>query len=260
PNDFEPGPRQAEVVSRARLLVAVGAGFDAWVDDLAAGAGGDPAVVEVAPQDELRPAGAGHEEAMEGHDHGGGGHEHAEEGDEAELDPHFWHDPRLARGAVDAVEAALAAADPGGAEAYRAGATRYRAELAELDRALAERYGTVPAARRRLVTNHDAFSYLARRYGLEVVGTVIPSTSTAAEPNARDTAALIRAIRDQGVPAIFSESTVDPKLGRQLAAETGVTVYADLLGDTLAPEGEPGADYLSMMRRNADTIVEGLTR
>ena len=144
-------------------------------------------------------------------------------------------------------------------EAFRAAASRYGGEIDVVDGELVGRYGSIPPERRKLVTNHDAFGYLAHRYGLEVVGTVIPSTSTAAEPNARDTVALIEAIRREGVPGIFSESSVDPKLGRQVAAETGVGIYADLLGDTLAPEGQPGADYLSMMRRNADIIVKGLT-
>jgi ABC-type Mn2+/Zn2+ transport system permease subunit/ABC-type Zn uptake system ZnuABC Zn-binding protein ZnuA len=182
PHDFEPGPREAEAVAEADLLLAMGAGLDDWAGDL--GAGADGPLVEVAPVDDLRPAGAAH------------GSEDEHGGDEA--DPHFWHDPRLARAAVERVATALAEADPGGADAFRAAASRYGDEIDALDRELADRYGSIPPPRRKLVTNHDAFAYLAHRYGLEVVGTVIPSTSTAAEPNARDTVALIDAIRREG--------------------------------------------------------------
>jgi len=238
PHDFEPGPREADAAAEARLLVASGAGFDDWAEEIAAGAGDGLEVTEIAPADGLRTGTSG------------------DDGDT--LDPHYWHDPRLARRAVDAIAAALAAADPGGAAAYEANARAYGSEIAVLDRELERRFADVPADRRKIVTSHAAFGYLADRYGLEIIGTVIPSTSTAAEPSAKDTAALIDAIRANRVTAIFSEATVDPKLARQVAAETGASVHPDLLADTLAPAGRPGSDYLGMMRHNAETILRGL--
>src|SRR5207244_1511599 len=103
---------------------------------------------------------------------------------------------------------------------------------------------------RKLVTDHDAFAYLAARYDLTIVGAAIPSTSTAAEPNARDTARLIETIRRQHVKVLFAEASVDPKLVRQIASATGARVDGDLFGDTLGPKGSDAATYLGMMRHN----------
>ncbi len=96
---------------------------------------------------------------------------------------------------------------------------------------------TVPPAERKLVTNHDAFDYLAAHYGIRVVGSVIPALSTAAQPSAQDIADLIDRIRAEHVRAVFTESSLDPALERQIASEAGVRVYANLYGDTPRPAG-----------------------
>ena len=92
---------------------------------------------------------------------------------------------------------------------------------------------------------------------ITLVGAVIPSLSTAAEPSAKETAKLIDEIRAEGVCAVFSESSVDPKLGRQVAEESGATIYPDLYGDSLGPMGSDGATYLGMMRHNQRVLVKG---
>jgi zinc/manganese transport system substrate-binding protein/manganese/iron transport system substrate-binding protein len=116
----------------------------------------------------------------------------------------------------------------------------------------------LPVAQRRLVTNHDAFAYLAAHYDLTIVGSVLDSLSTAAEPSAKDLASLVQKIRDQHVRAIFTESSVNPKLEQQIAREAGVRVYANLYGDTLGPPGSKGDTYLRMERWNVTVIVDGL--
>jgi ABC-type Zn uptake system ZnuABC Zn-binding protein ZnuA len=116
---------------------------------------------------------------------------------------------------------------------------------------------TVPRAVRLLVTNHDAFGYFAAHYGITVVGSVIPSLSTDAEPSAHQIADLIDRIRAQHVPAIFTESSLNPKLEEQIASEAHVRVYANLYGDTLGPAGSPGATYIGMERRNMRAMVAG---
>jgi zinc/manganese transport system substrate-binding protein/manganese/iron transport system substrate-binding protein len=116
---------------------------------------------------------------------------------------------------------------------------------------------TVPAAERKLVTNHDAFAYLAAHYDIRVVGSVIPALSSAAQPSAQDVADLVDRIRAEHVRAIFTESSLDPTLERQIASEAGVRVYANLYGDTLGPPGSPGATYLGMERWNVRAMVAG---
>lgn len=241
---FEPSPDDAAAVAGAALVFASGAGFDGWADGLVESAGGSAPLVEVAPVDAL----------VEGAARRQGGEEQAPR----DLDPHFWHDPTLVEQAVRTIEASLAEVDPDGAAGYRERAADYRAELRALDAELREALAAVPAARRKMVTDHDAFGYLARRYGIEVIGTVIPSLSTAAEPSAGKTAQLIDTIDAAGVCAVFTESSVDPKLAAQVAQESGARVFPDLYSDTLGPAGTEAGTYLGMMRVNARKLAEGL--
>jgi ABC-type Zn uptake system ZnuABC Zn-binding protein ZnuA len=128
-----------------------------------------------------------------------------------------------------------------------------------LDAGIARCLARVPLARRRLVTDHDAFGYFAHRYGITVVGAVIPSQTTQAQPSAGDVAALVRVIRREGVRAVFPESSVNPRLARAIAARTGARADLELYGDTLGPAGSPGATYLGMERANADAMARGFT-
>src|SRR5262249_33917072 len=129
----------------------------------------------------------------------------------------------------------------------------------QLDAGIAACMRRVPAAQRKLVTDHDAFGSFARRYGIEVVGTVIPSQTTQAQPSAGDLAQLVRTIRREHVHAVFPESSVNAKLAQAIARETGASADATLYGDTLGPAGSPGATYLGMERHNADAMVRGFT-
>src|SRR3954469_25034976 len=95
----------------------------------------------------------------------------------------------------------------------------------------------VPAAQRKLVTDHDAFGYFARRYGIEVVGAVVPSQSTQAQASAGDLARLSKTIRTEHVKAVFPESSVNAKVARALAQQTGASSDNELYGDTLGPGG-----------------------
>ena len=119
--------------------------------------------------------------------------------------------------------------------------------------------GAVPAERRKLVTTHDALGYYARRYGIEVIGAVIPSLSTRGQPSAGEVAALVRTIREQGVRAIFAESSVDAKVEQAIARETGARVGRPLWADTLGPPGSDGATYIESIAANTEALVEGFT-
>ena len=118
----------------------------------------------------------------------------------------------------------------------------------------------MPAARRKLVTTHDSLGYYADRYGLEVVGALIPSLSSQAQPSSKDTAELVDQIERLGVRAIFPESSLNPKLERAVARESGAEVGEALWADTLGAEGSSGATYVDSIRSNTRAIVGGLTR
>ena len=155
-------------------------------------------------------------------------------------DPHWWQDP--ARAAT-----------------YRAGASRYLARLRTLDASVRTCLDQVPANQRLLVTSHDALGYYARRYGIRVVGAVIPALTTAAQPSAGDVAKLVSTIERTGVRTIFAESSVNPKVEQAIARQTGARVGPPLWADSLGPKGSSGATYLGSIAANTRALAEGFT-
>ena len=243
PHSYEPVPRDALALARARLVLLNGFGIDLWAERLlqglpAAGPGRrGPVVVRVA---ESLPAGS----------------TLPWPGDPQRTDPHLWMDPVLVMGYVDAIRDALAAVDPAGAAVYRRRAADLKAELAALDAWIARQVAQVPPDRRLLVTTHDAYRYFGRRYGLRVVDTVW-GVSTEEEPAAADLARLMGHLRHYGVPA-FVESTINPKLMEELAAQAGVAVGGQLYADSVGPPDSGAETYVGMMRHNVRVIVAAL--
>ena len=174
-----------------------------------------------------------------------------------QVDPHWWQDPRNALRAVDRIRDALVAADPGGQAAYTANAAAYSGRLRALDGAIERCLSAIPAARRRLVTDHDALGYFAARYDIDVIGTVIPALSTHAQSSAARSRALVRTIRAAGVTTIFPESSVNAKLTQAIARDAGARVGPGLYADSLGPAGSPGATYLGALRFNARALGGG---
>jgi ABC-type Zn uptake system ZnuABC Zn-binding protein ZnuA len=235
PHDFEPTPSTAIALAGAKLVVESGVGVDSWADQLVANAVPGTPVFVASRGLPLRAGDSGNP----------GG------------DPHWWHDPVLFERAAELLGRRLATLDPAHAADYRANAAGYVAALRRLDAANRRLIATVPPGRRLLVTNHDAFGYFAAHYGITIVGSVLPSLSTASQPSARDVADLIDRIRALHVRAIFTESSLNPQLEQQIAAESGARVYANLYGDTLGPAGSPGATYIGMERWNMRAMVAG---
>ncbi|WP_159930275.1 MULTISPECIES: zinc ABC transporter substrate-binding protein AztC [Nocardia] len=176
-------------------------------------------------------------------------------------DPHFWTDPRRVRRAVEVIrDRIIEHVDGVDAAAIRTGADRYLAELDRLDQWMAERFATIPAERRKLVTNHHVFGYLAQRFGFDVVGAVIPGGTTLASPSPSDLSALAGTIRAAGVGAIFADSSQPDRLARVLADQAGVHVQViPLYSESLTEPGGGAGTYLEMMRANTESIVRGLT-
>jgi len=177
----------------------------------------------------------------------------------SKYDPHWWHDPRNAEFAVREIARRLALVDPRRNAEFVRNAGAYIAKLVFLDGEIARCMDSVPAARRKLVTDHDAFGYFAERYGIEVVGAVIPSQTTQAQPSAKDLSALAGLIEREHVEAIFPESSLSPKVAEAIASQTGASADHTLYGDTLGPEGSDGATYLQMEAANANSMVRGFT-
>jgi ABC-type Zn uptake system ZnuABC Zn-binding protein ZnuA len=265
PHDYEPRPSDVGAIAGAPVVFKSGGDIDGWLDELIENAGGDPDVVSLIDSvhtikgglhgEETEHAGEENERTGEGDEHAGEEDEHAGE----EVDPHWWEDPRNAIRAVAAIRAALIDADPAGRETYDRNAEAYRAKLDALDREIADCMVRVPADKRKLVTTHDALGYFADRYGIEVVGALIPSLSTQAQPSARDISELVDQIRHEGVEAIFPETALNDRLERAVSREAGAEVGGQLWTDALGPNGSGAETYLAAMRANADTMAEGMS-
>ena len=244
---FDPSPQDVVGLTAADLIIANGLGLDEWLTDLAADAGSSAPIVELGEDLDV--------EYLEGGEHEDDEEDHADEGDDhGAVNPHLWLDVSNARAYVAKIADVLAAADQDGAADYRANAEAYDAELADLDSWIREQIATVPPADRKLVSFHEAFPYLARAYGLEIVGVVVDAPGQ--DPSAGEIGALVDAIRAAGVTAVFGEVQFSDKLVRTIADETGATVETKLYNDSL---GDPPVDsYIGMMRWNVERIVAAL--
>jgi zinc/manganese transport system substrate-binding protein len=241
PHEYEPRPDDVIATSGAKLVLENGDGLDAWMGKVVSQAGGHPAVVVLGQHVPIKRAS----------DTSGPG--------VPRYDPHWWHDPRNAESAVRQIRDAFVSIDPSKRALFERNAAAYLAKLRRLDREIAACISRIPARERKLVTDHDAFGYFAARYGLRIVGAVIPSQTTQAQPSAGETARLIALVRREHVRAIFPESSLNPKLAQAIARATGASAGYTLYGDTLGPKASPGATYLGMEAANASAIVRGLT-
>jgi ABC-type Zn uptake system ZnuABC Zn-binding protein ZnuA len=230
PHDYEPRPSDVAAVAKAGLVFRSGGEVDDWLGEVIDDAGGDARVVSL-----------------------------IDSVDRIDDDPHWWQDPRNAERAVEAIRARLTELDAGGRTAYRRNAARLERRLRALDARTAACVARVPAAKRRIVTTHDALGYFARRYGVEVVGAVIPSLSTQAQASAGDVQKLVDQIRREHVQAVFPESSVNPDIERAIAREAGATVGGKLYADSLGPKGSAGETYLGALSADAAALVQGMS-
>jgi zinc/manganese transport system substrate-binding protein len=235
PHDYEPRPSDVAAIGDAPLVFKSGGDIDGWLDELIDNAGGDHRVVTL--MDSV----------------------HTIQDEQGETDPHWWEDPRNAIRAVAVIRDALIEADPSGRQKYRRNAAAYLSKLEALDREVADCMGRVPADKRKLVTTHDALGYFADRYDVDVVGALIPSLSTQAQPSARDIDELVDQIQREGVEAIFPETALNERLESAASREAGAQVGGQLWADALGPRGSGAATYLAAMLGNANTMAEGMS-
>lgn len=186
------------------------------------------------------------------------GHEE-ESDDHGACDPHVWTDPQNVILWTLFIRDALIQLDPGNADTYTANAAVYIQQLDALVKdEILPALAAIPEENRVLVTNHESMGYFAAAYGFEIAGTVIPSSSTLAEPSAGDIARLIDVIEANDIKAIFAEVNVNADLVQQVSDESGAEFY--VLYHTLSNTDGPASTYLDMMRYNVQTIVTALSK
>ncbi|HEU4347941.1 MAG TPA: metal ABC transporter substrate-binding protein [Actinoplanes sp.] len=241
PHDVELNPRQVGQISDAALVVYL-KGFQPAVDEAVEQEAADRGFDAGATVD-LLPV------AAEEHEHVPGEEEHAEAA--GGNDPHVWLDPVRFAAITRALGERLAATDPAHAAGYRARAAAVQRDLETLHAEFAA--GLRSCARHEFVTSHEAFHYLAERYGLTEVG--ITGISPEAEPSPRRLAEVAAEARATGTTTIFFETLVSPEVAETIAREVGARTA---VLDPLEGLTEPGADYFSVMRRNLAALQQAL--
>lgn len=232
---YEPTPQDLVRTYDADLILWNGMGLERWFERFLADAGDLPAVTL---SDGITPI------AINGGDYDG------------KPNPHAWMALDSALIYVDNIAAALSAEDPAHAADYAANATAYKARITEAVAPLRQAAQALPPENRWLVTSEGAFSYLARDFGLKEL--FLWPINADAQGTPQQTRRVIDQMRDQGITATFSESTVSDKPARRLAAETGATYAGQLYVDSLSGADGPVPTYLDLLRVTAETIVEGL--
>jgi zinc transport system substrate-binding protein len=238
PHDYDPTPRDVAGIYKSAMFVYNGAGLEPWVGkvqkDLRAG---NVMMVDASSQIELRQQDPAEHEA------------------ESATDPHIWMDPQLAMKEVDNVRKGLVAVDPKHAYDYIARAEAYTKKLQDLDKAFQS--GLANCQSKDIVTSHQAFSYLAARYGLNAVG--IAGLSPEDEPTPQKLAEVADFARAHNITHIFFETAVSPKLSETIAHEVGAkTISFDPLESLTSGQIKAGKNYISIQKDNLKSLQTAL--
>jgi zinc/manganese transport system substrate-binding protein len=228
---YSPTPADAKRIADAKLVIVNGLGLEGWLPRLVQSAGSKATIVAATSGVAPRKLGS-------------------------DADPHAWQSVANARTYATNIRDALATADPAGAVAYRANADAYLTKLDALDREVRAAVAQIPENRRKVISTHDAFGYLASSYGIEFVAPL--GVSTESEVSARDIARIITQIRSQKIPAVFLENISDSRLIRRISAETGARVGGTLYSDSLTDEKGDAPTYIDMVRHNIKALTSAL--
>jgi len=190
----------------------------------------------------------------------------ADEGNDGHADPHVWFSPQIWSVCVNTLMNKLIELDPESEPEIKKNAEALLIVIEEIKNWSLEQVTRIPKGRRKLVTSHDAFRYLGKDLGLEVIG--LQGMSTNVEAGLADRANLVDFIKKQNVPAIFVESSVNPASMHEIAKESGVFIGGELFSDALGSPGEsvvgpngqkfPLNTWGGMMVHNITTIVDAL--
>ncbi|HAG81104.1 MAG TPA: metal ABC transporter substrate-binding protein, partial [Cyanobacteria bacterium UBA12227] len=250
PHLYQPKPEDRKAMDSANLIFYAGYDFD-------------PSLVKlVKATSNPVPKIAVHEVAVpqpilgETHDHGDEKHAHAE--GETAPDPHIWHDAQNGIRMVETISNSLEKLTPNHTSLYENNAQKITLELQQIDTWIKSQIATIPPAQRKLVTTHDALGYYVKAYGLSFEG-ALGGFSTEEAPTAARVSELVKEIKSAGVPTIFAETTINPKLIERVAKEAKVKVSdRELFADGLGEPGKDGESYQEMLLANTRTVVEGL--
>ena len=233
PHEFQPTPDDVKRIVTADLVLITGKHLEGYLTKLEESAGGAGKFVDTGaafPSLKL------------------------EEDGKLVEDPHWWHSIENVKNATVVVEKRFIEADPTNKATYEKNAAGSIADLKDLQAWAKREIATLPRDKRKLVTSHDAFQYLARDFGFKIYA--VAGVSTQDEPSSRKISDLIDTIKSEGVKAVFFESIENPKVVTEITKETGAKVGGELYADGLG--GKEAKTYSDMVRHNITTIVDGL--
>jgi zinc/manganese transport system substrate-binding protein len=241
PHEYEPTPADLRKVSDAQLILTSGKHMENYLNKLQEATGGKADLLKVG--DHFASLKMKPNEAEDGADDRG-----------VIEDPHWWHSVANVKQATKIIRDELIKLGPADKADFEKNANVYLAKLDALDNWVKRKVAELPRDKRKLVTSHDAFQYLARDYGFKIEA--IEGVSTETEASNRHVSELIDDIKKKDVKAIFLESTLNPKVTTQITRETGVKIGGSLFPDGLGP-GD-ASTYEGMMKHNVSTIVDAL--
>ncbi|PSR11914.1 MAG: hypothetical protein DA408_15560 [Bacteroidetes bacterium] len=234
PHIYEPTPADAQLVAGADLILLNGLTFEGWITELIENSGFQGKLATITQG--LEPITSEHYANS--------------------SDPHAWMTASNGLIYIRNIRDALVTLAPEYAEEFNFNYEIYRQQLADLDTEIATILNQIPQRKRILITSHDAFRYFGQRYGVRVEAVL--GTSTDADVQTSDIRRLNRILQETAVPAVFIESTINPKLLQVIANDNNVVIGGSLYADSLGDRDSPAPTYLKMLRHNATTIAEGL--
>lgn len=233
---FEPRPENAKDLAQAKLVVKNGLGFEGWLNRLIKASGYQGKVIEASKG--IRPIFYGTRRRRR------------------IADPHAWHSLENAQIYVDNIVESLSTLLPKDADFFKARAEVYKKSLKTLQEKVQKDLEEIPSEKRTIISNHNAFNYLGRDYGITFYAPL--GLSTGSEPSAKAVAKLIEKIRKEKIRAMFVENISNTRLLEQISKETGVKIVGVLYSDALSKPGTEADTYLKLMEYNLSSLIKAL--
>ncbi len=235
PHTYDPTPGDVEKIRRAKVVFVNGLTFEGWMNELIRNSG-TQAIVDTVTK-HVAPLQSPHYHNA--------------------SDPHAWMSPQNGIFYIQAIYESLITYFPEYSDFFKKRYVEYKKELEDLNFYTLQKINKVPENQRILVTSHDAFQYFGRDYGFRLESVL--GTSTDADVQVSDVIHLHQVLKKTGVKAVFVESTINPKVLKQIALDNGVVIGGSLFADSLGDENSPAPTYLKMLRYNIDTITDALS-
>lgn len=235
PHLYEPKPSDATLIKNADIILVNGLTFEGWINDVIDNSGTTAKVITITDGANILESDT---------------YKNA-------PDPHAWMDASNGLVYIENIKKALIEFDPDNKINYENNWLKYAQEIKDLDKYINNEINKIPEKYRVIVTSHDAFAYFGRKYNLKL--NALKGISTEAETQTSDMVRVSKAIRETGVPAIFVESTINPKVIQQIAKDNNVKIGGELFADSLGEEEGDAGTYIKMLKHNTDVIVKALS-